>query len=853
MPKFVPRQRKHKVRRREAGGQSGGSGSGGGQAEPSEANIGEIVPASRSERDEKRRQLREELRAQQPKSLWQEAEALGQVHCMNCSSSPARGPTDRGQDTKLKKEENLNLIKRLAQAKVDTSLLKSSRTLGAAKESKRDVLSRALRERAAGINVEENEDALLERRVSLEGESESNEDRSSSEPESVQAPKLPAAPVKVSVGSGLKRPLQIGDDGNPIIATRKRKRVVPPVVVIKPKSMEWEGFDSDEDSLEPREAEQHQGDDPDIDSDDSVSSIESDAEDDSSDTSSEDADQKETNRQRSSAFKAWATQQVNESLGFQPSADTLPLQDYAKSLKPTTRNDDEPLPRELQTSDARRDAFAVHLERTPKVMQARLALPVVAEEQKIMEAIHNNPVVVIWGATGSGKTTQLPQFLYEAGYGASDGPTPGMIGITQPRRVAAVSMAKRVGEELGKDSGRVGYKIRFEGTVSANTAIKFMTDGILLREAARDITLSRYSVIIIDEAHERTKDTDILIGMMSRIVKLREDLSKEDSAVKPLKLVIMSATLRISDFTENSALFPDAPPLVQAEGRQHAVTVHWSRRTTHDYPDETFRKVSKAHRRLPPGGILVFLTGQNEITHLSSRLKKAFAAGAGFEGRAGPSVMLSGSDAPLEAEDVDLGAHDMENLSSDDDSLDLEGDDEFDVGEETVSEAPIHVLPLYSLLPTREQLRVFEPPPEGTRLVVLATNVAETSLTIPGIRYVFDCGRAKERRYDDEAGVQSFEIGWISKASASQRAGRAGRTGPGHCYRLYSSAVYERDFQEYAVPEILRTPIEGVVLQLSALNVPNIVDKFPFPTPPDRKRLVKAQQVLWSPDMSVLC
>jgi ATP-dependent RNA helicase DHX37/DHR1 len=175
---------------------------------------------------------------------------------------------------------------------------------------------------------------------------------------------------------------------------------------------------------------------------------------------------------------------------------------------------------------------------------------------------------------------------------------------------------------------------------------------------------------------------------------------------------------------------------------------------------------------------------------------------------------------------------------------DDEEEKEFDIGEEKPEDTVmnVHVLPLYSQLPTSQQMRVFEPPPEGSRLIVLATNVAETSLTIPGVRYVFDCGRAKEKKYDLITGVQSFEVGWISKASANQRAGRAGRTGPGHCYRLYSSAVFERDFEEYAAPEISRTPLEGVVLQLKSMGAP--VVNFPFPTPPDRESLQRAENLL---------
>lgn len=239
----------------------------------------------------------------------------------------------------------------------------------------------------------------------------------------------------------------------------------------------------------------------------------------------------------------------------------------------------------------------------------------------------------------------------------------------------------------------------------------------------------------------------------------------------------------------------------------------------------------------------MFLTGQNEITQLSKKLKESFRIG---HTATGPNVRISAGEVPMEAEDVDFG--DTNNMVDDyddeTDEVDFNDDADFEIGEEYESgPAQMHILPLYSLLPTKEQLKVFEPPPEGTRLVVLATNVAETSLTIPGVRYVFDCGRAKERKYDKTTGVQSFEVGWISQASASQRAGRAGRTGPGHCYRMYSSAVYERDFPEFAEPEILRMPIEGVVLQLKAMNLQHVIN-FPFPTPPDRQMLGSAEKLL---------
>ena len=213
----------------------------------------------------------------------------------------------------------------------------------------------------------------------------------------------------------------------------------------------------------------------------------------------------------------------------------------------------------------------------------------------------------------------MPQFLFEAGYGSPNSPTPGMIGVTQPRRVAAVSMAKRVGDEMGDQGKRVAYQIRFEGTTSAQTAIKFMTDGVLLREVAQDIALRKYSAIIIDEAHERSVNTDILVGMLSRVVKLREEMALEDTSISPLKLIIMSATLRVTDFTQNNTLFSTPPRILQAEGRQHPVTNHFAKRTHHDYVEESFRKISKAHKKLPPGAFLVCLLSIFEILLANSR------------------------------------------------------------------------------------------------------------------------------------------------------------------------------------------------------------------------------------------
>lgn len=781
-------------------------------------------------------------------------------------------------DTKLKKDQNRELIAQLASSKTDTTLYLSSRKLGQGKETKRERLARALKDSRAGIDIEgENDELLYEKKTVRDVESEEEEEEDESEQKSGrlfggQPDALPAKAHIISVGTGLKRQLEVDEEGKPVLKRRKRRGGVKTKLDFRhetPEEPEWEGFSSASEMDTESEGEapaftgyddissasdEEQDEEP-LDSDDEAGNREQDRDEDSKEESpseeSSDEEEGSTKPQRSSAFKAWANQQLNEALGYEPVSNIAMATETPKiaGFKPRAP-EPEPLPLELQqTTNVTRKAYSVFVERPAAIQDVRLKLPVVGEEQKIMEAVHNNNLVVVYGATGSGKTTQVPQFLYEAGYGSPNSETPGMIGVTQPRRVAAVSMANRVGDEMGDHGKRVAYQIRFEGTVSPQTAIKFMTDGVLLREVAQDIALQKYSAIIIDEAHERSVNTDILVGMLSRVVKLREEMAAENPSVKPLKLIIMSATLRITDFTENKTLFSTPPPVLQAEGRQYQVTPHFARRTHHDYVEEAFRKISKGHKKLPPGGFLVFLTGQNEITQLSKRLKEAFRIG---HTASGPPVRISAKDAPIEAEDIDFGDtvddNDVDDYDDGDDGevdINLE-DNEFDIGEEEEAEtgpAKIHVLPLYSLLPTREQLRVFDPPPDGSRLVILATNVAETSLTIPGIRYVFDSGRSKERKFDRTTGVQSFEVGWISKASAKQREGRAGRTGPGHCYKLYSSAVYERDFPEFAEPEILRMPIEGVVLQLKSMNLQHVVN-FPFPSPPDRQSLASAEKLL---------
>ncbi|XP_063470819.1 probable ATP-dependent RNA helicase DHX37 isoform X3 [Symphalangus syndactylus] len=517
-----------------------------------------------------------------------------------------------------------------------------------------------------------------------------------------------------------------------------------------------------------------------------------------------------------------------------------------------------PLPRALA-----KPAVFIPVNRSPEMQEERLKLPILSEEQVIMEAVAEHPIIIVCGETGSGKTTQVPQFLYEAGYSSEDS----IIGVTEPRRVAAMAMSQRVAKEMNLSQRVVSYQIRYEGNVTEETRIKFMTDGVLLKEIQKDFLLLRYKVVVIDEAHERSVYTDILIGLLSRIVTLRAKRNL------PLKLLIMSATLRVEDFTQNPRLFAKPPPVIKVESRQFPVTVHFNKRTPlEDYSGECFRKVCKIHRMLPAGGILVFLTGQAEVHALCRRLRKAFppsrarpqekdndqkdsaeemrkfkksrARAKKARAEVLPQINLDHySVLPVGEGDEDREAEVDEEEGALDSDLDLDlGDGGQDGGEQPNASLPLHVLPLYSLLAPEKQAQVFKPPPEGIRLCVVATNVAETSLTIPGIKYVVDCGKVKKRYYDRVTGVSSFRVTWVSQASADQRAGRAGRTEPGHCYRLYSSAVFG-DFEQFPPPEITRRPVEDLILQMKALNIEKVIN-FPFPTPPSVEALLAAEELL---------
>ncbi|KAI3705239.1 hypothetical protein L1987_75473 [Smallanthus sonchifolius] len=573
----------------------------------------------------------------------------------------------------------------------------------------------------------------------------------------------------------------------------------------------------------------------------------------------------------------------------------------------------------------------VRVSRPKEVESKRMDLPIVMMEQEIMEAIYENISVIICGETGCGKTTQVPQFLYEAGFGSKNHSSrSGIIGVTQPRRVAVLATARRVAFELGVGLGKeVGFQVRHDKKIGDSCSIKFMTDGILLRELQNDFLLKRYSTIILDEAHERSLNTDILIGMLSRIIVERQKIHEQqkeyevskgktispDKKIFPLRLILMSATLRVEEFVSGGKIFSNPPPVVQVPTRQYPVTLHFSKRTdVVDYIGQAYKKILSIHKRLPPGGILVFVTGQREVEYLCRKLRKASLELT--KRKSNENNVVTNEDTCKEFDMKELDeAFKMENnqqtdrfssYDEDEDDCDTSEDDEsFGSDEESDSEevvdtvkdavtqdnefgnvlegnhnfdalkaafealsgktttdcksdsdptqqltkdgspGALSVLPLYAMLPASAQLRVFEEVKEGERLVVVATNVAETSLTIPGIKYVVDTGREKVKNYNSSNGMETYEVQWISKASAAQRAGRAGRTGPGHCYRLYSSAVFNNIFAGFSTAEILKTPVDGVVLLMKSMGIKEIT-KFPFPTPPEAKALCEAEMCLKS-------
>ncbi|GLC45966.1 hypothetical protein PLESTB_001624100 [Pleodorina starrii] len=406
------------------------------------------------------------------------------------------------------------------------------------------------------------------------------------------------------------------------------------------------------------------------------------------------------------------------------------------------------------------------------IKDQRESLPIYKLKQQLIEAVRDNQVLVVIGETGSGKTTQMTQYLAEAGYTAG-----GKIGCTQPRRVAAMSVAKRVAEEFGCRLGEeVGYAIRFEDCTGPETVIKYMTDGMLLRECLLDEALAQYSVIVLDEAHERTIHTDVLFGLMKEVCRKRTDF----------KLIVTSATLDAEKF---SSYFFDAP-IFTIPGRTYPVEVLYTKAPEPDYLDAALITVLQIHLSEPEGDLLLFLTGQEEIETACQILYERIKA-------LGPAV------------------------------------------------PELIVLPVFSALPSEIQTRIFEPAPPGKRKCVVATNIAEASLTIDGIYYVVDPGFAKMKVFNPKNGMDSLVVAPISQASAKQRAGRAGRTGPGKCYRLYTEAAYKNEMLPLSVPEIQRTNLAMTVLTLKAMGINDLLG-FDFMDPPPASTLISALEQLYN-------
>ncbi|KAK4704953.1 pre-mRNA-splicing factor ATP-dependent RNA helicase DHX38/PRP16, partial [Phenoliferia sp. Uapishka_3] len=443
--------------------------------------------------------------------------------------------------------------------------------------------------------------------------------------------------------------------------------------------------------------------------------------------------------------------------------------------------------------------FASHLKaatgassfsRNKSLKQQRQYLPAFASREALLKVIRENQVIICVGETGSGKTTQLTQFLHEEGYSEF-----GIIGCTQPRRVAAMSVAKRVSEEMEVELGaEVGYVIRFEDCTSDKTVIKYMTDGVLLRESLNEGDLDRYSVIILDEAHERSLNTDILMGLLRKILSRRRDL----------KLIVTSATMNADKFSK----FYDEAPCFTIPGRTFPVDVLFSKTPCEDYVDSAVKQALQIHISHPPGDILIFMTGQEDIEVTCACIS--------------------------------------ERLAQVEDSSELA------------------VLPIYSQMPADLQAKIFDATSDGRRKCIVATNIAETSLTgahlfpwgptlgctdsfssaVDGIMYVVDAGYSKLKVYNPRMGMDSLQITPISQANANQRSGRAGRTGAGTAYRLFTEMAYREELFENTIPEIQRTNLANTVLLLKSLGVKNLLE-FDFMDPPPQENILNSMYQLW--------
>ncbi|KAL6618221.1 P-loop containing nucleoside triphosphate hydrolase protein [Neocallimastix californiae] len=412
--------------------------------------------------------------------------------------------------------------------------------------------------------------------------------------------------------------------------------------------------------------------------------------------------------------------------------------------------------------------------RSKTIREQREFLPVFAVREELLNVIRDNQIIIIVGETGSGKTTQLTQYLHEDGYSKH-----GIIGCTQPRRVAAMSVAKRVSEETMTKLGEtVGYAIRFEDCTSDKTVIKYMTDGVLLRETLKEPDLDKYSAIILDEAHERSLHTDVLMGLLKRsnnyFISRRRDL----------KLIVTSATMNAKQFSD----FFGGVPIFEIPGRTFPVDIVFSKTPCEDYVDSAIKQILSIHLSQPSGDILVFMTGQ---------------------------------------EDIEITAQvTAERLEQLDDP------------------PPLSILPIYSQLPADLQAKIFEKAKNNARKCIIATNIAETSLTVDGIMYVIDSGYCKLKVFNPRIGMDSLQITPISQANANQRSGRAGRTGAGTCYRLFTESAFLHEMFTNTIPEIQRTNLSNVVLLLKSLGVENLLH-FDFMDPPPQDNILNSMYQLW--------
>ncbi|KAF2444214.1 P-loop containing nucleoside triphosphate hydrolase protein, partial [Karstenula rhodostoma CBS 690.94] len=448
------------------------------------------------------------------------------------------------------------------------------------------------------------------------------------------------------------------------------------------------------------------------------------------------------------------------------------------------------------------------IKKRDELLPKRKALPIWSQADVIRQRLRKNNVLVLTGETGSGKSTQVPQFLQSEDWCTKT------IAITQPRRVAAISLARRVAEEMGSLFGaqspaaKVGYSVRFDNAAGPNTKIKFLTEGMLLQEMLRDPDMKQYSAVVVDEVHERSVNVDLILGFLKNLVSRIEN--GKEGRKHPLKVVVMSATADVEGlvnfFAEGLDEDQKAPetssdPITASqarrdristcfvEGRQFPVKTTYLPEPTLDWVESALKIIFQIHYKEPlPGDVLVFLTGQDKIEALE-KLVNDYAA----------------------AMDKDM--------------------------------PKLLALPLFAALPQHAQQRIFQPTPYRTRKVILATNIAETSVTVPGVRFVIDCGKSKIKQYRSNLGLESLLARPISKSAAIQRQGRAGREAPGQCYRLYTENDF-KSLEERTMPEILRCDLSQSLLTMKARGV-NDVLHFPFLDRPPRDTLGKALMQLF--------